>query len=95
MLIAFLYDTIFVCHYIKVGDVMIDNKLEKELKKVKLPNVYKDLGKEYYLDPIRQKLILKTPEETVRQSIIQYLLINKKSAKRYDTSRNASFKISN
>ena len=41
---------------------MIDNKLEKELKKVKLPNVYKDLGKEYYLDPIRQKLILKTPE---------------------------------
>lgn len=81
MLIAFLYDTIFVCHYIKVGDVMIDNKLEKELKKVKLPNVYKDLGKEYYLDPIRQKLILKTPEETVRQSIIQYLLINKKVPK--------------
>lgn len=81
MLIAFLYDTIFVCHYIKVGDVMIDNKLEKELKKVKLPNVYKDLGKEYYLDPIRQKLILKTPEETVRQSIIQYLLINKKCQK--------------
>ena len=73
---------------------MIDNKLEKELKKVKLPNVYKDLGKEYYLDPIRQKLILKTPEETVRQSIIQYLLINKK-CQRYDTSRNASFKISN
>ncbi len=57
---------------------MIDYELQKILEKISVPSVYKDLGKEYYLDPIRKKLILKTPEETVRQKIIQYLLINKK-----------------
>ena len=40
----------------------------------KLPIVYKRAGKECYLDPIRNKLIYVTPEETVRQRVIQYLL---------------------
>lgn len=40
----------------------------------KLPKVYKRAGKECYLDPIRNKLIYVTPEETVRQRVIQYLL---------------------
>lgn len=40
----------------------------------KLPKVYKRAGKECYLDPIRNKLIKITPEETVRQRAIQYLL---------------------
>ena len=40
----------------------------------KLPKVYKQAGKECYLDPIRSKLIQITPEETVRQRAIQYLL---------------------
>ena len=40
----------------------------------KLPKVYKRAGKECYLDPIRNKLIQITPEETVRQRAIQYLL---------------------
>ena len=60
---------------------MIDYELQKILDKIVLPPVYKDLGKEYYLDPIRQKLILKTPEETIRQKIIQYLLVDKKVPK--------------
>lgn len=39
-----------------------------------LPAVYKRHGKECYLDPIRQKLIYITPEETVRQRMISYLI---------------------
>ena len=41
---------------------------------VKLPKVYKRAAKDCYLDPIRNKLIYVTPEETVRQRVIQYLL---------------------
>ena len=41
---------------------------------VKLPKVYKRAGKDCYLDPIRNKLIHITPEETVRQRVIQYLI---------------------
>ncbi len=40
---------------------------------LKLPPVYKRQGKECYLDPVRQKLIYITPEETVRQQAISYL----------------------
>ena len=40
----------------------------------KLPKVYKRAGKECYLDPIRNKLINVTPEETVRQRVIQFLI---------------------
>jgi len=39
-----------------------------------LPEVYKRHGKECYLDPVRQKLIYVTPEETVRQRMISYLM---------------------
>jgi len=39
-----------------------------------LPEVYIRHGKECYLDPVRQKLIYITPEETVRQRMISYLL---------------------
>lgn len=39
-----------------------------------LPAVYKRHGKECYLDPVRQKLIYVTPEETVRQQMIAYLI---------------------
>lgn len=39
-----------------------------------LPQIYKRRGKDCYLDPVRQKLIYVTPEETVRQRIISYLI---------------------
>lgn len=39
-----------------------------------LPPIYKRNGKDCYLDPIRQKLIYITPEETVRQQVVAYLL---------------------
>lgn len=45
-----------------------------DLSKVRLPAIYKRNKRECYLDPIRQKLIYITPEETVRQKIISYLL---------------------
>lgn len=40
----------------------------------KLPRVCRSEGKDCYLDPIREKLICVTPEETVRQKVISYLL---------------------
>ena len=40
----------------------------------KLPPIYKRNGKECYLDPIRKKLIYATPEETIRQKVISYLV---------------------
>ena len=43
-----------------------------------LPKVYMRKGKECYLDPIRQKLIYITPEETVRQQVISHLLYDLK-----------------
>lgn len=42
----------------------------------KLPEIYVRSGKECYFDPIRKKLIYVTPEETVRQKCIQFLLEN-------------------
>lgn len=39
-----------------------------------LPAVYKRHNKECYLDPVREKLIYITPEETVRQKMISYLI---------------------
>lgn len=39
-----------------------------------LPSIYKRRGKECYLDPVRKKLIYITPEETVRQRMISYLI---------------------
>lgn len=40
----------------------------------KLPDVYTKSGRECYLDPVRKKLIYITPEETVRQRMISYLI---------------------
>lgn len=40
----------------------------------KLPPIYKRNTKECYLDPIRQKLIYVTPEETVRQKVLAFLI---------------------
>ena len=39
-----------------------------------LPKIYTRKGRKCYLDPIRKKLIFITPEETVRQQVISYLL---------------------
>lgn len=39
-----------------------------------LPEVYERYGKKCYLDPVRQKLIYITPEETIRQKMISYLM---------------------
>lgn len=44
-----------------------------DIKKQNVPCIYKRNGKECYLDPVRQKLIYITPEETVRQKMISYL----------------------
>lgn len=41
---------------------------------LELPPIYKRNGKKCYLDPIRKKLIYITPEETVRQRLIYYVL---------------------
>ena len=40
----------------------------------KLPDVYIKSGRECYLDPVRKKLIYITPEETVRQQVVSYLI---------------------
>ena len=45
-----------------------------DLSKKKLPPLYRRNGRDCYLDPIRKKLIFVTPEETVRQRVISYLL---------------------
>lgn len=42
--------------------------------KQKTPDIYKRNNKSYYLDPIRKKFIQITPEETVRQKMIQFIL---------------------
>ena len=47
---------------------------KNELERITLPAVQISEGKEYYLDPFRKRLILKTPEEVVRQKVLQYLL---------------------
>lgn len=47
---------------------------QKLLNNLHLPPIHKSHGKEYYVDPFRERLILKTPEETVRQRVLQYLL---------------------
>lgn len=44
------------------------------LEKTLLPPIYKRNGKDCYLDPVRKMLIYVTPEETVRQKVISYLI---------------------
>ncbi len=45
-----------------------------DISNAKLPPIYKRNSKDCYLDPIRKRLIYITPEETVRQRVISYLL---------------------
>ena len=45
-----------------------------DLSSQPLPKIYKRKGKECYLDPIRKKLIFITPEETVRQRVLSYII---------------------
>ena len=47
-------------------------KVEKELKSLPLPTMYKREGKDCYYDPYRKKLSEITPEETVRQRVAAY-----------------------
>ena len=39
-----------------------------------LPSIYRRKGKECYLDPVRKKLVFITPEETVRQRVLSYIM---------------------
>ena len=48
--------------------------MEFDISTQELPPIYKRGEKDCYLDPIRKKLIYVTPEETVRQKVIAYLL---------------------
>ena len=45
-----------------------------DFTKEKMPPVFRRNNRDCYLDPVRQKLIYITPEETVRQQVIQWLL---------------------
>ena len=51
-----------------------DDIMKSKFMKSELPPIYKRNNQEAYLDPIRQKLIFVTPEETVRQHVISYLI---------------------
>ncbi len=46
----------------------------KAVNSQKLPEIYRRNGKDCYLDNIRQKMIIITPEETVRQKVIGFLI---------------------
>ena len=45
-----------------------------DLSKQSLPPIYQRKNKDCYFDPVREKLIYITPEETVRQQVISYLI---------------------
>lgn len=45
-----------------------------DLSSIDLPDIYVRQNRKCYLDPIRKKLIFITPEETVRQQAVGYLL---------------------
>lgn len=49
-------------------------KLYINLAKQPLPTIYCRNHKKCYLDPIRKKLVYLTPEETIRQLVISYLI---------------------
>ena len=44
------------------------------LTKQPLPAIYQRVDRDCYLDPVRKKLIIVTPEETVRQQVLSYLM---------------------
>jgi hypothetical protein len=70
------------------------NEFEKEIGKVRLPDVCLSKGKEYFMDPITGKLIYKTPEEVVCQKIISFL-VNKKNVPLNMIERSSFFKKNN
>ena len=45
-----------------------------DLSSQPLPKIYIRKGRECYLDPIRKKLVFVTPEETVRQRVLSYII---------------------
>lgn len=53
-----------------------------DFSKQSLPPIYQRKNKDCYFDPIREKLIYITPEETVRQQVISYLINELKVPKR-------------
>lgn len=48
--------------------------MRDEFKNRKLPEIYFKNGKACYMDTIRNKLVYVTPEETVRQKVVKYLI---------------------
>ncbi|MGG0937077.1 type I restriction enzyme HsdR N-terminal domain-containing protein [Brevibacillus centrosporus] len=52
--------------------------MEINLDKFNLPKIYMRQGKACFLDPVRKKLIPRTPEEEVRQKVIQLLIMEMK-----------------
>lgn len=48
--------------------------MQFDISKQRLPVIYKRGHNDCYLDPVRKKLIYITPEETVRQKVISYLI---------------------
>lgn len=47
--------------------------LKIDLQQYKLPGSYRRGGRECFLDPVRQRLIVQTPEEIVRQQVVEFL----------------------
>lgn len=47
--------------------------LKLNLQQYKLPQSYRRGGRECFLDPVRQRLIVQTPEEVVRQQVVEFL----------------------
>ena len=47
--------------------------LKIDLQQYKLPGSYRRGGRECFLDPVRQRLIVQTPEEIVRQQMVEFL----------------------
>ena len=63
-------DIMFLADYGKSEE----NRMRINIAGQGLPEIYSRKGRECYLDPVRQKLIYITPEETVRQKVISYLI---------------------
>ncbi|QEH69355.1 type I restriction enzyme HsdR N-terminal domain-containing protein [Cellulosilyticum sp. WCF-2] len=67
---------IFLLLYNKIK-IIKDNpmsvNIQAELALIPLPPIYQRKGHNCYLDPFRKKLIMVTPEESVRQRIARYL----------------------
>lgn len=56
-----------------ISDLLGSDIMKINLSNEKLPPKYKRHGQEFYLDPIRKRLVVITPEEIVRQKVISYI----------------------